>query len=416
MRHTLERFEWRLWMASVLVLQYVLPTIARLRCLTVWHNDLLQRCAADTETGDPCPHPPLNFKTARFCLDHEALERVCGIKDCHNPVAEGSKACALEAHADFYNSWRIRFQRLSIHGVRRAMDRQQDQRARGEEPLFQVPAPNAPLQDDGAPLEGNIEHNFSITHAYCIETITWSCGFPIAFKKLLRSEGEREVVAFLNDVWPEPAQDDAAQHSRPDYIGFDRACRVLAFLLTSVPNSPWLTATRFIVDAWHYINHRASDALCRERCNPAPNDGSQPDLIIETHTDDGRVLKSRAFNTEAAEQLNAWLIGFKTAANKMTTWNFEFFIFSILFLHAQNWIATEKEKNRRLAQRQRNERRVQRARLRNNGLEHGESSEEESTEEEREHSGGSMNGENQFEEPSDPESDLDESSEDDDWM
>ncbi|KAJ7730074.1 hypothetical protein DFH07DRAFT_756457, partial [Mycena maculata] len=42
----------------------------------------------------------------------------------------------------------------------------------------------------------------------------------------------------------------------------------------------WLSTTKFLVDAWHYIGHCATDILCRPWCNPAPTNGSQPDLIL----------------------------------------------------------------------------------------------------------------------------------------
>ncbi|KAF8227596.1 hypothetical protein L208DRAFT_1295916, partial [Tricholoma matsutake] len=48
----------------------------------------------------------------------------------------------------------------------------------------------------------------------------------------------------------------------PAYICIDKACLVLC---TSIANgsweSIWKKTTRFIVDAYHYINHRASDFL-----------------------------------------------------------------------------------------------------------------------------------------------------------
>jgi len=42
-----------------------------------------------------------------------------------------------------------------------------------------------------------------------------------------------------------------------------------------------------IVDAYHYINHCITDMICWKYCNPAPLDGSAPDLVIEAETKDG---------------------------------------------------------------------------------------------------------------------------------
>ncbi|KAJ7868423.1 hypothetical protein B0H13DRAFT_1897135 [Mycena leptocephala] len=84
------------------------------------------------------------------------------------------------------------------------------------------------------------------------------------------------------------------------------------------PNSAWLTTTKFIVDAWHYIGRRGTDVLCRLWCNPAPTNGSQPDLVLVNVDDNGRTHTTRAFNTETAEQLNAWLNGFEAQLRQMS--------------------------------------------------------------------------------------------------
>jgi len=50
--------------------------------------------------------------------------------------------------------------------------------------------------------------------------------------------------------------------------------------------------------------------MCRTYCNPAPLDGSAPNLVIEAETKDGKKYLKRAFNTQACEQLNGWIGGF----------------------------------------------------------------------------------------------------------
>ena len=37
----------------------------------------------------------------------------------------------------------------------------------------------------------------------------------------------------------------------------------------------------------NYINHHTTDWMCRTYCNPAPLDGSAPNLVIEAETKDG---------------------------------------------------------------------------------------------------------------------------------
>jgi hypothetical protein len=218
-------------------------------------------------------------------------------------------------------------------------------------------------QDEGMPRR-SFRHSFQVSHVHCIETATWACGYPIAFGKMYRSEGEAQVLEFLEKVWP------ASATQRPSYIAFDRACKLLKYISTSIHRCAWLDTTRFVVDTWHYINHRSDDELCRVWCNPAPKDGSQPDLVLITISDDEEPIQSRAFNLEAAEQQNSWIGGYSTAVNKMTDYNHDFFLFSVLFLHAKDWerrrdAETALEERRELRAENRDE--MARTRLRGNG-------------------------------------------------
>jgi len=45
--------------------------------------------------------------------------------------------------------------------------------------------------------------------------------------------------------------------------------------------------THFIVDSYHYINHQTDDYLCRKWCNPAPLNGSAPNLVIAATDNQG---------------------------------------------------------------------------------------------------------------------------------
>ena len=95
--------------------------------------------------------------------------------------------------------------------------------------------------------------------------------------------------------WPESVEEWEVL----DYICIDKACRVLR---TAISNGSWdriwKKTTRFIVDSYHYINHRTDDYLCRKWCNPAPLNGSAPNLVIATTDNQGRVHYKRAFNTQ----------------------------------------------------------------------------------------------------------------------
>jgi hypothetical protein len=63
-------------------------------------------------------------------------------------------------------------------------------------------------------------------------------------------------------------------------------------------------------------------------------DGSAPNLVIVEHDADGIPHYKRAFNTQACEQLNAWLGGFDTILRRMTVGNFNWFLHAMLSHHS----------------------------------------------------------------------------------
>ena len=137
-------------------------------------------------------------------------------------------------------------------------------------------------------------HYFSPSQFYCVETITAPCGVVIAWAKFPKSESPTNILNFLESVYP-------TAESCPDYICIDKACLVLR---TAISNGSWdriwKHTTRFIVDSYHYINHRVGDYICRKWCNPAPLNGSAPNLVIVEKDKHGRSYYKRAFNTQVS--------------------------------------------------------------------------------------------------------------------
>jgi hypothetical protein len=72
-----------------------------------------------------------------------------------------------------------------------------------------------------------------------------------------------QVLVILNQIW------EHHPNSRPSFIAYNDACDLLRHIVTQNLNDAWLS-TKFIVDTWHYLGHRATDILCRLWCNPAP--------------------------------------------------------------------------------------------------------------------------------------------------
>ena len=73
-------------------------------------------------------------------------------------------------------------------------------------------------------------------------------------------------------------------------------------------------------------------------------DGSAPNLVIVERDADGIPHFKHAFNTQACEQLNAWLGGFDTILRRMTVGNFNWFLHAMLSYHSK--MVMEKQQQR----------------------------------------------------------------------
>ena len=268
--------------------------------------------------------PLVNYKNGRFCEDHLGMAEICGIIPCGEPVtADNGVTCNSNAHREWYSKYLQRFSRLSYPGVRRVIRRQQNPTP-GAAPFTLNIEQQLPDLDD---IPGNeVSHTFRARSVYCIQTVQWACGIPIGWGKCYNSESTPQVLAIISRIW------ENHENLRPSFIAYDDACDLLRHIITQEDMQGWSLSTKFIVDAWHYIGHRATDILCRTYCNPAPTNGSQPDLIVIHKDNQGRAHSTRAFNTETAEHFNAWLTGFEGQLSQMTDVTFDFFLHSLFLL------------------------------------------------------------------------------------
>ena len=187
-----------------------------------------------------------------------------------------------------------------------------------------------------------------------METITLPCGVVIVWTKFDKAESPTKIMDFLDNVFP-------TADPRPDYVCIDKACQVLRYAVGSGRWNVWQNTTRFIVDAYHYINHRTTDYLCRKYCNPAPLNGSAPNLVVVEKDKNGQPYLKRAFNTEvcitlifnirfsndvqqASEQFNAFIGGFESILSKMTGGNFNWFLHVMIFMHTLEVIYKQEER------------------------------------------------------------------------
>ena len=286
----------------------------------------MQLCALDD-----CKEDLVNYKNGRFCKTHINLKDICGIIPCGRPVSPvGSLTCDDVQHREWHQKYSQRFTCLSFPGVRRVIRRQQAARENNDigdlGPTLQVQQHLPALNN----IPGSeVVHTFRAQTVYCLQTIQWACGVPIGWGKCYKSESAPQVLAILDRVWVNHPD------SRPSFLAYDDACDLLRHVATQDSQSPWLKSTKFIVDAWHYIGHRATDLLCRMWCNPAPTNGSQPDLVITEVDNAGATHTTRAFNTETAEQLNSWLDGFEAQLRQMSATNYDFFVHVLMLVYKE---------------------------------------------------------------------------------
>ncbi|KAJ7439572.1 hypothetical protein FB451DRAFT_1344220 [Mycena latifolia] len=272
-----------------------------------------------------CNAPLVNYKNGRFCRDHLDMRNICGIIPCGLPVhSEGAVTCGNQLHKDWHTKYLNRFSRLSFPGVQRVIRRQNQPNTVNQGPALHSELPEL----NGTPGD-QVVHTFRARKTYCLQTIQWSCGCPIGWGKCYNSESSSQVLGIINKIW------EFHPESKPSFLAYDDACNLLRHIVTQDPSSAWLTTTKFIVDAWHYIGHKAADILCRVWCNPAPTNGSQPDLITVRVDGNGQQHTTRAFNTETAEQLNAWLNGYEAQLRQMSATNYDFCVHVLMLLYKE---------------------------------------------------------------------------------
>jgi len=234
-----------------------------------------------------CADDLINYRGAVFCAIHEQAHGAkCRVRNCDNTKIRGTQAC--QQHQQQWKKYVTQHKRQSAPGFRRITQR----------PAENLPWVSANVQTEqphDEPME-EVEYKnyFSAPRFYCVETICAPCGVVVAWAKFPKAESPTNILAFLEKVFH-------TEESRPDYICIDKACLVLR---TALRNGSWERAwektTRFIVDAYHYINHRDDDELCKKWCNPAPADGSAPNLVVEAKDKQGKSCFRRAFNTQAS--------------------------------------------------------------------------------------------------------------------
>jgi hypothetical protein len=251
----------------------------------------------------------------------------CRVVGCLNDKIMPTEAC--QEHAAQWNKHVNLKSKSTVSGIRRILQRPGERQTwqRGARPAVQLP------HDEDAPDDVERKTYFSPNRYYCVETLCAPCGVIHAWTKFAKAESPTNILGFLDDNFP-------TEESCPSFACIDKGCQVLRTAMSNGSwHNKWEKTTRFIVDSYHYTNHKASDELCRTYCNPAPTDGTQPNLVGQKINDDGAIIYFREFNTQICEQLNAWLGGFESILKRMTSKNFNWFLHVMLFYHVKYVLA-----------------------------------------------------------------------------
>ncbi|KIL55550.1 hypothetical protein M378DRAFT_90762 [Amanita muscaria Koide BX008] len=267
-----------------------------------------------------CTGQLANARGGVYCALHELRHGgTCHVAECQNPIVQNTLAC--EEHQEKWRRFLMNHRQKVLDGYKRVL-------RRPDETWPWMPeAPQVqPHDEEQQVVRGRSRDHFIPPRMYCVETICAPCGVVVAWAKFDKAESPKNIMDFLQLVYPE-------QDKRPAYICIDKACLVLKSVINNTDWLHWLDTSRFIVDAYHYINHRATDEVCRTWCNPAPLNGSAPNLVIPERDAQGQLYHRRAFNTQVCEQLNAWLGGFETILKRMSPGNFDWFLHAMLFYH-----------------------------------------------------------------------------------
>lgn len=281
--------------------------------------------------------PLSNARGEAFCDYHvQQWGNKCRVVDCGGTNVAGTWACAQ--HQPDWKRYKEAHSRSNLSGVRRAVSRPNEHQPwQNPHRIAEVQAHDQPPPDDHEDGSTQRKHFFGPARYYCTETACYPCGLAIAWSLFNKSESPSNILRFLAFIFPTP-------ESRTSFVCIDKGCQVFR---TAIANGSFNTTwkdTRFIVDTYHYSNHKRTDELCRTWCNPTPLDGSNPNLVEEVQDNSGVLRMRRLFNTQASEQLNSWLAGYAQILKRMTAFNFRWFLHAILYFHTKRILRKQAEK------------------------------------------------------------------------
>jgi len=235
-----------------------------------------------------CTNALVNNRGGAFCAHHEEVFGTqCRVQGCTQIKVTGTQACVH--HKELWYQHLVRYGHQGLLGFRRLLRRTEEEHL----PWLPTRQTNQHPHEEPTPDQQARRTFFTPNRFYCVETLCAPCGVVIAWTKFAKAESPTNILQFLQSVYP-------TEDSRPDYICIDKACLVLKHAINNGTWAMWSQTSRFIVDSYHYMNHRTSDYLCRKWCNPAPLNGSSPNLVHVEADRTGTLHYKRAFNTQVS--------------------------------------------------------------------------------------------------------------------
>ena len=141
----------------------------------------------------------------------------------------------------------------------------------------------------------------------------YNCGIISSYRTIYGSESISQTCGFLLDII-----DFCPIECFPNYIAYDTACQLKQYVTNQVKrltnenkNSDrlnLLSSTKMVVDKFHFCGHVAK--FCKENCDP-------------------NIAELKNINTEACEQENKWLAGYKHILNHMNLARYSFLLFCL---------------------------------------------------------------------------------------
>jgi len=177
------------------------------------------------------------------------LASQCLVCDYNNQRVERTLAC--QEHQPQWQKYAKNSNQQNQAGVCQMLQRP------GEDQPWQprCRGPNPQQHDDPNADPPEPQNYFCAARFYFVETICAPCGVVIAWTKFAKSESPTNNLNFLGSVYQ-------TEDSRPEYVCIDKGCQILATAVANGSWEIWKKTTWFIVDAYHYINHRVLDYLC----------------------------------------------------------------------------------------------------------------------------------------------------------